>query len=75
MTINGHDIGFKGRLALQEVWLLEEADRQAILERRFERRAAVGNLFPTMREDGLHKAAKGLTTLDEVLAATMAAER
>lgn len=70
-----HDIGFKGRLALQEVWLLEEADRQAILERRFERRAAVGNLFPTMREDGLHKAAKGLTTLDEVLAATMAAER
>ena len=69
-----HDIGFKGRLALQEVWLLEAADRQAIQARRFEQRLAAGISFATMREDGLAKVRQGLTTWDEVAAATIAAE-
>lgn len=69
-----HDIGFKGRAALQEVWLLEAADRQAIQARRFEQRLAAGLSFATMREDGLAKVQQGLTTWDEVLAATIAAE-
>jgi len=67
-------VGFKGRLALQEVWLPTKADQQAILERRFARHIAGQQLYRTMREDGLEKARQGLTTLDEVLAATMTAE-
>ena len=71
---NCHDVGYKGRLAVQEVWLLEEADRQAILRRQFDQRVSEGGLYRSMRQDGLEKVRQGLTTLDEVLTATMAAE-
>lgn len=66
--------GFKGRLALQEVWLVDGADRQAILEHRFAVDTAAELPYQTMRQDGLLKVGLGQTLVDEVLLATMMAE-
>ena len=65
--------GFSGRLAIQEVFLLTEAVRQLIA-----RNASVLNIqamareqgFQPMLYDGLKKALRGLTTLEEVERAT-----
>lgn len=68
----GHT-GFKGRIALVEFLEVDEGVAQAILERadarEIARRAGAGR-FATMMEDGLAKAAAGLTTIDEVLRVT-----
>lgn len=68
----GHT-GFKGRIALVEYLEVDEGVAAAILERadarEIARRAGSGR-FATMMEDGLAKAAAGLTTIDEVLRVT-----
>lgn len=66
--------GFRGRVGLFELLPLSEVTRQIICEN-----ASPGRLRaharsqgrPTLREDGLNKAAAGLTTLAEVMAATV----
>lgn len=68
----GHS-GFKGRIALVEFLEVDEGIAELILERadarEIARRAGPGQLY-TMLEDGLAKAAAGLTTIDEVLRVT-----
>jgi type IV pilus assembly protein PilB len=69
--------GFKGRLGFFEVLTVGSAVRNAISERRTASRdilAAAGEDHATMREDGLIKAAKGETTVEEVLRATQDTE-
>ncbi len=69
--------GFKGRLGFFEVLMVNSAVRTTITEARTEARAvlaAAGPQHATMREDGLLKAARGETTIDEVLRATQDTE-
>ena len=65
--------GFKGRIALVEFLDVDESVAQLILERTdardIARRAGPGQLY-SMMQDGLAKAAAGLTTIDEVLRVT-----
>ncbi|XID92582.1 GspE/PulE family protein [Paenibacillaceae bacterium WGS1546] len=61
--------GFKGRLAIQEILVVDEDLRRAIAKNRplDELRAiATGKGFTTMMYDGMSKALTGLTTSDEV---------
>ena len=68
----GHS-GFKGRIALVEYLDIDECIAQLILDRadarEIARQAGPGQLY-TMMQDGLAKAAAGLTTVDEVLRVT-----
>jgi type IV pilus assembly protein PilB len=62
--------GVKGRIAIHEVLEVNDAVRDLIAGRATEqaiRKAAKRSGMRTMFEDGLQKAAQGLTTLDEVL--------
>jgi type IV pilus assembly protein PilB len=62
--------GIKGRIAIHEVLEVNEEIRELISNRASEqaiRKAAKRGGMRTMFEDGLAKAAQGLTTLDEVL--------
>jgi type IV pilus assembly protein PilB len=62
--------GAKGRIAIHEVLEVNDAVRDLIAGRATEqaiRKAAKRSGMRTMFEDGLEKAAQGLTTLDEVL--------
>ncbi len=62
--------GVKGRIAIQEVLEVNDEIRELISNRASEqmiRKAAKRAGMRTMYEDGLDKAALGLTTLDEVL--------
>ena len=62
--------GFKGRLALHEVLPMTEEIRDLITSRAPEhvvRKAATRAGMRTLLEDGIDKAAQGLTTLEEVL--------
>jgi general secretion pathway protein E len=65
--------GFKGRIALVEFLDVDETVAQLILERTdardIARRAGPAQLY-SMMQDGLAKAAAGLTTIDEVLRVT-----
>lgn len=62
--------GFKGRIAVHEVLNVTDDVRELIANRAAEhviRRAAMRAGMRTLLEDGIDKAARGLTTLDEVL--------
>ena len=66
-----NDTGYKGRTAIQELLLVNDAIRDAILSHKTSgqiRNVArhVAKLV-SMREDGFYKASKGITTLEEVL--------
>lgn len=65
--------GFRGRIVVSELLPINEEMRRMILQRapshEIKRRAAETGMY-TMREDGLEKVATGVTTLEEVLAAT-----
>ncbi|MDB4473387.1 GspE/PulE family protein [Opitutaceae bacterium] len=69
-----HSTGYRGRVALFEFFVVnEEVERMihenaSLLELRQYARAQG---MQSLREDGLHKAAAGVTTLAEVLAATV----
>ena len=65
--------GFKGRIAIHEVLEITDEVRELISSRGSEqaiRKAARRAGMRTLFEDGLEKAARGLTTLDEVLRVT-----
>jgi type II secretory ATPase GspE/PulE/Tfp pilus assembly ATPase PilB-like protein/ActR/RegA family two-component response regulator len=62
--------GFKGRIAIHEVLAINEEIRDLISNRAAEhviKKAAKRAGMRTLLEDGIEKAAQGLTTLDEVL--------
>jgi len=64
--------GFKGRIAIHEVLAVTEEVRDLISSRAAEhviRKAAMRGGMRTLLEDGIDKAAQGLTTLGEVLRA------
>ncbi len=73
-----NDTGFRGRSALHELLLVNDAIRDAILSRRTSSQIRLiarkkSNLI-TMREDGFYKATKGLTSIDEILRVVFYAE-
>jgi type IV pilus assembly protein PilB len=62
--------GYKGRLAIHELLVVNEEVRELISKRAPEhaiRNAARASGMRTLLEDGIAKAAQGLTTLDEVV--------
>ncbi|MFC1770231.1 GspE/PulE family protein, partial [Nitrospirota bacterium] len=66
--------GYKGRIAIHEILKLNDAIRDAILQRQTSHQIRgtarkKGNLI-SMREDGFYKAAQGLTSLEEVVRIT-----
>jgi type IV pilus assembly protein PilB len=72
----GHS-GFKGRIAIHEVLAVSDEIRALISTRAAEhvvKKAAMRLGMRTLLEDGIDKAAKGLTTLDEVLRVVSPAE-
>jgi type II secretory ATPase GspE/PulE/Tfp pilus assembly ATPase PilB-like protein len=67
--------GFSGRVGIFELLTVSPAIQQLIYERAGAmrlRREARAQGMGTLREDGLRKAAAGLTTIEEVLAETVA---
>jgi general secretion pathway protein E len=67
------DIGYNGRMAIIEFLVMTDAIRKMVMEHKesglIQERAVKDGMF-TLYHDGLAKAAKGLTTLDEVLRIT-----
>ena len=64
------DTGYKGRIGLYELMLVNEEMKNLILQRSSANeigRAAEREGMVRLRDDGLMKAAKGLTTTEEVL--------
>jgi type IV pilus assembly protein PilB len=63
--------GFKGRVALHELLILNEAIRDAILGRHTSSQirlvAREQAALVSMREDGFYKATQGVTTLEEIM--------
>ena len=63
--------GYKGRIGIFELLILEEQVRNAILEKKTSfdiRNISINHSgLITLLEDGLVKAAAGITTLDEIL--------
>lgn len=69
-----NNIGYKGRMGIFEMFIINEELQQMIYEGRtlVELRAKARELgMRTMREDGVRKVASGLTTAAEVLKVTM----
>ena len=66
------DLGFKGRIAISEAFLADDSLLRAVADHKsastVAELAAVAGLVP-MGRDGLIKAAEGLTTIEEVMAA------
>ena len=61
--------GYRGRLAIQEVMVMSEEIERMVIERYSSddvKKAAVSQGMAPLREDGLHKVAQGVTTLEEV---------
>ncbi len=66
--------GYRGRVAVNEVMpVSEEIERLAVTRSSSTdvRRVAVAEGMVTLREDGLRKAARGLTTVEEILRVTI----
>ena len=69
----GNPTGYRGRTTIVELMLMDDALRAAVM-----RRAGMGEIeqiarangMRTMFEDGLHKALRGITTIEEVLRVT-----
>ena len=63
--------GYRGRVALQEVLLIDQAIKEIIIRGQTSeaqlQETAVARGMVTIREDGIHKAAEGLTSLEEVM--------
>jgi type II secretory ATPase GspE/PulE/Tfp pilus assembly ATPase PilB-like protein len=65
--------GYQGRVGIFELLIMSDEFKQLILRRasgQFARRAEDRQLLKTMRQDGLEKVARGLTTIEEVLRVT-----
>mgnify|MGYP000273900557 FL=1 len=72
--VNCNFTGYKGRTAIQEVLIVESEERDFLLEKADAetiQEAAVKKGMITMRADGLEKALKGITTVQEVMRVTI----
>ena len=68
-----HGTGYLGRTSIFEIFVMNEEIRQLVVSRESTSRikeAAVKSGMRTLRDDGLLKVIKGITTLDEVLRVT-----
>jgi type IV pilus assembly protein PilB len=66
--------GYKGRLGLYEVMLLKDEVKELILARASTteiKKEAIRMGMKTLRQSGIHKIKTGMTTIEEVLRATM----
>jgi general secretion pathway protein E len=66
-------IGYSGRRGIYELMLMEDAVAPLVLKRadaQTIKRAAIEQGMDTMRDDGARKVLRGMTTVEEVLAAT-----
>ncbi len=65
------DTGYKGRMGIYEIFDVDEEIRASIVDPKFSldalRKILRSRNFMTMFEDGLRKAERGLTTIEEVL--------
>ncbi len=62
--------GYRGRLAVNEVMLVDEEIAHMTVERRSSealRKAALEEGMRTLRDDGLSKVGLGLTSIEEIL--------
>ncbi len=63
--------GYRGRIAIYEILLNDESLRKFIIREDFENneelRKFLRKSFISMKQDGLHKALNGITTIEEVL--------
>ena len=69
--------GYRGRIAIAEILLIDDAVRKEVLNRSDANqiaKVAMARGMRTLREDGARVVATGLTSLEEVLAATQAGE-
>jgi type IV pilus assembly protein PilB len=69
--------GYSGRTAIHEIMTINEEIHSLILQAssaRTIRQAAIGSGMRTMRLDGVNKAVKGTTTIDEVIRLTRGEE-
>lgn len=67
------DTGYKGRIGIFELFVMNEEIRQLVIKRSSTstiKEAALKSGMKTLRDDGLIKVSKGVTTLDEVLRVT-----
>lgn len=65
-----HNAGYRGRVGIYEIIAVDDAIREAMLKKASAseiRRIAVSHGMTTMVQDGFAKAARGITTLSEVL--------
>ena len=72
------ETGYKGRVGITEILVLTPMIKDLILKREGEfciKKAARLEGMKTMREDGLAKVLKGLTSLEEVLRVTAPDEK
>lgn len=68
-----NETGYRGRIGLYELLVVDNAIRKMIVEKKSSeeiQRYLVTKGFKTMRDDGLEKVRKGITTLEEVLRVT-----
>ena len=66
--------GYKGRYAIHELMVIDDDIRRAIVEGKSAteiKELARSKGMKTLREDGIYKAMKGITTLEEVMARTI----
>src|SRR3989338_8176413 len=62
--------GYRGRIGIYEVMVIDDAIREAMLEKCSAsniKKMSIERGMTTMVEDGFHKAVEGITTLEEVL--------
>ncbi|MBM3255759.1 MAG: type II/IV secretion system protein [Candidatus Omnitrophica bacterium] len=70
-----HHTGFIGRVGIFELLVMDEEIRRMVNERKSAdliRKSAIASGMKTLLDDGIDKARRGLTTLDEVLRVTVA---
>jgi type IV pilus assembly protein PilB len=66
--------GYKGRVGLYEVMTMKEEVKELVLSRSSTseiKKEAIRMGMKTLRQSGIHKVKEGLTTIEEVLRATM----
>ena len=68
------DTGYKGRVGLYEVMLMKEEVKELVLSRASTteiKKEAIRMGMKTLRQSGIHKIREGVTTIEEILRATM----
>ena len=69
-----HFTGYKGRIPIFEILIIDDVIRKLIIERRPEIEITAhleSKGFVSMRDDGVHKVVAGITSVDEILKSTL----